>query len=83
VVGFGGKPLAVSDELVEQLQQRVEGLETPLLSIGERVRIVSGSFADMDAIFMEMDGERRVILLINMLNRQQSVSLPLTTIARH
>lgn len=83
IVGFGGKPAIVSDELVWRMQQRTEGLEIPLFIEGEAVRVVSGGFAEMDAIFKEMDGEKRVILLIGILNRRQCVSVPLTTIARH
>ena len=30
---------------------------------------------------MTMDGEERVILLINLMNRQQQISLPLASIA--
>lgn len=46
------------------------------------MRITEGSFAELDAIFMAMDGDVRVFLLLNLLNRQQQISVPLTSITK-
>lgn len=83
VVGFGGRPLPVSEDLVRHLQQRAEIEITTGYKVGDNVRIMSGRFVELDAIFMAMDGEERVVLLIKLLNRQQQVSLPLADIAAH
>ncbi len=83
IVSFGEKPAPVSDDLVWRLQERAKGLEIPLFRAGEAVRVVSGELAEMDAIFKEMDGEKRVILLISLLNREQRVSVPLATVLKH
>jgi transcriptional antiterminator RfaH len=32
----------------------------------------------MEAIFLSMDGEQRVMLLLNILNRQQQISIPVS-----
>lgn len=80
VVSFGGVPVAVSDSLVKQLQARVEIDVKSELKLGDNVRIIEGGFAELDAIFMAMDGEERVILLINLLNRQQQISVPMASI---
>ncbi|MHC8355022.1 transcription/translation regulatory transformer protein RfaH [Pseudomonas sp. LB3P81] len=80
VVSFGGKPLPVSWELITQLRNRVE-VSQPAFAVGDRVRILEGGLAALDAIFMSADGEERVILLINLLHRQQTVSMPLVNVS--
>lgn len=80
VVSFGGKPLAVSQELITQLQNRIE-VSQPAFTAGDRVRILEGGLGALDAIFMSSDGEERVILLINLLHRQQTVSMPLMNVS--
>lgn len=82
VVVFGGLPLKVEPGLIEQLQQRIEKVPMPALQKGECVRVTDGCFAELDAIFMAMDGEGRVMLLLNLLNRQQQVSVPLASIIK-
>ena len=80
VVAFGGRPLAVSCELVSQLQSRAETHIIMTLNPGDKVTILDQGFAGIESIFMSMDGEERVILLINLMNRQQQISLPLGSI---
>ncbi|VVP04556.1 Transcription antitermination protein RfaH [Pseudomonas fluorescens] len=80
VVGFGGVPLAVSGSLVRQLQARVGINGKSELKSGDNVRIIEGEFAELDAIFMAVDGDDRVILLIRLLNRQQQICLPMKSI---
>ena len=81
VVAFGGRPLAVSCELVSQLQNRAETHIITTFNPGDKVTILDQGFAGIESIFMSMDGEERVILLINLMNRQQQISLPLASIA--
>ena len=81
VVAFGGRPLAVSHELVAQLQVRAETHIISTFNTGDKVTILDQGFAGIESIFMTMDGEERVILLINLMNRQQQISLPLASIA--
>lgn len=81
LVAFGGQPLPVSDALVEQLRQRAQHAR-PLLEQGDRVKLQGAGFEEVDAIFLSMDGSERVILLLNMLNRQQQVRVPLSSIRK-
>jgi transcriptional antiterminator RfaH len=81
VVAFGGRPLAVSYELILNLKSRAESCLISAFSPGEKVTILDQSFAGIESIFMTMDGEERVILLINLMNRQQQISMPLASIA--
>ncbi len=79
IVSFNGKPCRVEDGLVDHLKQRcATGSELRVLMAGERVQIKQGPFAELDAVFKAMDGSERVILLLNILNREQIVRVPIT-----
>lgn len=78
VVAFGGYPLPISDALVDELQERDhQAIVTTLFKPGENVRINEGPFAELEAVFLTMEGEERVVLLMNFLQREQRISLPL------
>lgn len=83
VVSFGGKPLPVHDELIAQLHEhdRVATVEVRFIC-GERVRINEGPFIELDAIFLAMEGEERVVLLMQFLQREQRISMPLAGISK-
>lgn len=81
IVAFGGRPLAVADDLIETLQSRVNTQLISQFTPGEHVVIKDHGFEGVESIFMAMEGDERVILLINLLNRQQQISLPLASIA--
>ena len=81
IVAFGGRPLAVSHDLIIQLQERANTHAIAAYNPGDKVTILDQGFAGIESIFMTMDGEERVILLINLMNRQQQISLPVTSIA--
>ncbi|WP_177345199.1 transcription/translation regulatory transformer protein RfaH [Pseudomonas sp. CC6-YY-74] len=83
IVGFGGMPLQLDNNLIAQLQQRTAAIVKLALESGDGVRITEGGFAELDAIFVAMDGEQRVILLLNMLNRQHQISMPLVSIVKN
>ena len=80
VVAFGGQPLRVAGELIDQLQRRSESEIRKMFNVGDNVRILDSGFSEIDAVFMAMEGDERVILLINLLNRQRQISVPLANI---
>ncbi len=83
IVGFGGHPLPISDALVHTLQERDhQGIVTTLFKPGDHVRINDGPFAELEAVFLAMDGDERVVLLMNFLHREQPISLPLSGISK-
>lgn len=82
LVRFGEYPLQVPSSLIDSLQERTPSEPQPLLQPGDRVRIVEGSFAELEAIFLSMDGEERVVLLMKLLNREHRLSLPLSSVRR-
>ncbi len=78
VVAFCGQPCQVQDAIVEQLKHRCATAEMHrVLKSGDQVQIQIGEFADLEAIFLSMDGDERVMLLLNVLNRQQRVQVRL------
>ena len=83
IVAFGGMPLRLDSSLIVHLQQRTSVTIKPTFETGDSVRITEGGFAELDAIFVAMDGEQRVLLLLNMLNRQQQISMPLVSILKN
>ncbi|WP_460137569.1 transcription/translation regulatory transformer protein RfaH [Pseudomonas sp. S1_E04] len=83
VVGFGGQPLPVRDALIAQLYERDSGVTVETcLTRGEAVCIKEGPFAELKAIFMAMDGVERVLLLMNILQREQTISVPLSGVGK-
>lgn len=82
IVAFGGYPLPISDALVDELQERDhQAIMTTLFKPGESVRINEGPFAELEAVFLAMEGEERVVLLMNFLQREQRISLPLAGVS--
>jgi len=82
IVRFNDYPTALRDEFVESIRSRLE-IDRPkvaYLNPGERVRIVEGSFAHLEAIFLANDGDGRVMLLMNILHSEQRLSFPVTSV---
>ncbi|MCD5992711.1 transcription/translation regulatory transformer protein RfaH [Pseudomonas sp. CDFA 602] len=83
IVTFGGHPVPVQDELIEQIRQRLAKPAPRLMfTHGEPVLIKTGGFSDVEAIFVAADGAERAVILLTMLQRQQKVVLPLSSLAR-
>jgi transcriptional antiterminator RfaH len=84
IVRFGEHPLPLQEEIVEMMRQRLAGNppRLPYLRPGERVVITEGCFADLEAIFVANDGDERVMLLMNILNREQRLSFPAVHVRR-
>ena len=79
IVSFAGQPCRVSDDIVRHLMQRcATTAESSVLRPGDKVHVKVGPYAEMDAIFVSIDGEERVMLLLNILNREQQVRVPLS-----
>lgn len=83
IVSFGGKPLPVDDAVIAQLYEHDSGAPVEArFACGERVRINEGPFVELEAIFLAMDGEQRVVLLMTLLQREQRISMPLVDISK-
>lgn len=79
VIGFGGKPAVVDDDIIADIRAGLEAVtERGGLKEGQKIEIRNGPFRGVDAIFQAYDGEERAILLISLLNREQKVGVPLS-----
>jgi transcriptional antiterminator RfaH len=78
-VKFGAYPKALEGDLIYTLQQYESSnkhqVQSSLPEKGEVVEVKSGQFAGVDAIFHESDGDKRSILLINIISKEVSVSV--------
>ena len=82
-VSFGGLPVTIADDVIGHLQLRESELSTqPMLTEGDLVRINQGAFAELEALFLGMDGDERVVLLMNFLQREERINLPLSSITK-
>ena len=84
LVTFGKQPIAVADELIDQLKQRLseKPQESVSLEPGDRVRINSGSYKELEAIFLSRDGAERIVILLQLLHREHTLSIPISAIEK-
>jgi transcriptional antiterminator RfaH len=78
LVSFGLEPAKVSDSLVEALRAQEASVQTEperLFKAGERVRLTEAPFAGIEGIYQMADGERRVMVLIELLFKQVRVQV--------
>jgi transcriptional antiterminator RfaH len=82
-VRFSGKPAVVPEALMARLQQEFGNQKSQrvicrLPQAGQPVMIIDGPFAGLEAIFNTLDGDERAILLLDILGKQQSISVQLS-----
>ncbi len=79
VVRFGGVFATVSDEIIEALRVGVAqpNCFRPTFMRGQRVRIVAGPYASLEAVFEMEEGEDRAAVLLDLLGRQNRVRVDL------
>lgn len=83
LVSFGREPLPVQDAMIAEIQRRLDARPTQVdLSPGQKVEIIEGPFRGLEAIFKIHQGERRVQLLIELLHRQVTLTIPIADIRR-
>jgi transcriptional antiterminator RfaH len=84
IVRFNEYPLPVADGIIESIRRRIEGqpIREPYLTLGERVVITDGSFSGIEAIFVASDGDERVMLLLNILQSEQTLSFPISSVRK-
>ena len=88
LVRFGGEPAVVPDAVMDALRQREDvasGLHQdrrPLFNAGEAIRLVDGPLAGMEGVFTQQDGDKRVIVLLELLGKANRVTVSRDWIAR-
>ena len=84
IVSFGVQPLPVPDALVEEIRQRLAALpERPSSGFrqGQPVRVKCAGDCEVAAIFLCDDGTERGLILLNLLQREQRIRVPLSRIS--
>ena len=84
MVRFKEYPSPVPDRIIAEIRQRIERqpIREPYLKSGERVIIAEGSFSGVEAIFVACDGVERVMLLLNLLQRELVMSFPVESVRK-
>lgn len=78
LVSFGSEPAKIGEDLIESLRSQQAVGQLPLRRVfeaGQRVQLVNGPFSGIEGVFLETDGERRVMVLIEMLSKPVSVAV--------
>jgi transcriptional antiterminator RfaH len=77
LVRFGSQAAKVPVKLVDELRNRVAQQQQPetTLKQGVKVRVDSGPLFGLEAIFKGYDADERVILLMNVLGKMQTLKL--------
>jgi transcriptional antiterminator RfaH len=85
VVEFNHGPATVAEHVIEHLRGRCLASEMATdeaLRPGEPLQIISGPLSPLEGVFLALHGNDRVMLLLQFLNREQSVCLPRSVIER-
>ena len=85
LVMFGQHPARVDDALVAALQAREAAQQaTPQRQFapGDRVQLLDGPFAGVEGVYQQPDGERRVMVLIELLSRPVVLPVPVGSLRR-
>lgn len=83
VVGFNGKPAPVGDDVIAQIKDGMQAIaEQGGMETGQPMEIQEGPFKGFNAIFQTYDGDTRAIVLLEFLQKQQRVRVPVSAIKR-
>jgi transcriptional antiterminator RfaH len=88
LVRFGGQPAVVPNIVMDALLQREDAAsgmhedKRAQFSAGEPVKFVDGPLAGMEGVFTQQDGEKRVIVLLELLGKANKVKVDRDWIAR-
>ena len=81
IVGFANKPAAISDEVIWHIKESLDSVaEQGGIKSGQAVQLNEGPFEGINAVFQAYDGEARAIVLINFMQKQQRVKVPVSAI---
>jgi len=81
VVGFNKTPMPVPSAIITGLMRQMRAINgeewgDSIYKPGDTVTITDGCFKDIQAVVKATKGEERVILLMNLINRPQELTLP-------
>ena len=88
LVRFGGQPAVVPNAVMDALREREDadsGLHQdnrPLFNAGEPIKLVDGPLSGMEGVFTQQDGDKRVIVLLELLGKANKVTVSRDWVAR-
>jgi len=83
VVSFANKPAGISGEVIQHIKDSLDSVtQQGGLKSGEAVQLGDGPFEGINAVFQAYDGEERAIVLINFMQKQQRVKVPISAMRR-
>jgi transcriptional antiterminator RfaH len=77
-VRFGGEMSSLGDEIVEGIRRQLtaaEASEGTAFKSGDKVEVLEGPFAGLQAVYAEPQGEKRAIILLDMLGKINRVTV--------
>ena len=84
-VSFGGTPAWVPCALIQELKEKTKPLENLLISNlpkrGDKLKVISGPFEGISAVFSQPNGDKRAEVLLNMMNQQVKASISYSNLA--
>ena len=81
VVGFAGKPAPIDEGVIDRIREGLDKVaEQGGIKAGQQVELDEGPFRGLKAVFQAYDGEARAIVLIQFMQKQQAVSVPVSAI---
>lgn len=75
MLAFGSTPVKIPESLIKQLKKRIQPTPEKVFKAGDQVLIEEGPFKGLQAIFATKKGDERVILLLNLLQKQQRIEM--------
>jgi len=85
LVRFGQYPAQVDEALIALLKSREQFFQSEperIFGQGDPVRIMDGPFVDIEAVYQMPDGERRALVLIEVLNKPVSLRVDLASLRK-
>ena len=83
IVGFANKTAPISDAVIQHIKESLDSVaEQGGIKPGQAVQLSEGPFEGINAIFQAYDGEERAIVLVNFMQKQQSIRVPVSAIKK-
>tara|TARA_Y100001001_G_scaffold148418_1_gene157342 strand:+ start:743 stop:1222 length:480 start_codon:yes stop_codon:yes gene_type:complete len=83
IVGFANRPAAISDDVIQHIKDSLDSVtEQGGIKPGQSVQLDEGPFEGISAIFQAYEGEERAIVLIDFMQKQQRVRVPVSALRR-
>jgi len=85
IIKFGGKYAQLDDTIVEEILNYEKALllnPVKAFNPGDSVSFTYGAFRDIQAAYQESDGDKRVIVLFDLLSKPVRLSVPLKAVKR-